>query len=139
MSPILINDLSGLREAALEFIKQNSEQKIFAFYGSMGAGKTTIIKAICTELGAIDAITSPSFTLVNEYNCTNEKYIYHFDFYRINKAEEVLDFGFEEYIDSGMICFMEWPERIEDLLPENTLKVNISVNDDMSRIIEIMK
>jgi tRNA threonylcarbamoyladenosine biosynthesis protein TsaE len=103
----------------------------------MGAGKTTLIKAICLKLGAVDTVTSPSFTLVNEYATRYNDLIYHFDFFRIKTIEEVYDFGFEEYIESGKRCFMEWPEKIEPLLPEETVKVYIGINPDNSRTVDI--
>lgn len=110
---------------------------IFAFYGEMGAGKTTFIKAICEELGVKDVITSPTFAIVNEYTDGHGNPIYHFDFYRIKKLDEVFDMGFEDYIDSGNICLMEWPELIEDILPEDARKVTITVDDDGSRTVKL--
>lgn len=101
----------------------------------MGAGKTTFIKALCNELGSVDVVTSPSFTLVNEYLTHKNDYIYHFDFYRIKKLEEAFDFGFEEYLDSGKYCFIEWPERIETLLPESVIAVKITVDNNQARIL----
>jgi tRNA threonylcarbamoyladenosine biosynthesis protein TsaE len=103
----------------------------------MGAGKTTIIRSICTALGATDTVTSPTFTLVNEYKTTSGSPIYHIDFYRIKKAEEVFDFGIEEYFDSDSYCFMEWPELIENFLPPETVRVRISVGSNEERILEI--
>lgn len=102
----------------------------------MGAGKTTFIKALCEELGVEDVITSPTFAIVNEYTDRNGEPIYHFDFYRIKKLDEVYDMGYEDYIDSGNLCLMEWPELIEDILPEDATKVTIKVNDDKTRTIE---
>lgn len=130
---IIIKDISQLKEAARKLIEYMGDKRIFAFYGSMGAGKTTLIKAICEQMGSIDVATSPTFTLVNEYNTSGGEILYHFDFFRIEKIEEVFDFGFEEYLQSGNHCFMEWPEKIEDLLPEETVMVKINVNDDGSR------
>ena len=103
----------------------------------MGAGKTTIIKAICRILGAGDIVTSPTFTMVNEYKTNNDEIIYHIDFYRIKKAEEVFDFGIEEYFSSGSYCFMEWPELIGGILPSETVKIKITVGDKEQRIIDI--
>ena len=134
---IKIDNTDQLPEAAKEFIRYTERHNIFAFYGSMGAGKTTIIKAICNMLGSIDSVTSPSFTLVNEYKTHNGDLLYHFDFFRINTQEEVFDFGFEEYLVSGRKCFIEWPEKVESLLPEDTVKVDIMVNPDLTRIIEV--
>jgi tRNA threonylcarbamoyladenosine biosynthesis protein TsaE len=133
---IRINSLDNIHEAAKQFIKNMGNGNIFAFYGKMGAGKTTFIKAICEELGVEDVITSPTFAIVNEYTTKGGEPIYHFDFYRIKKIEEVYDLGYEDYFDSGHLCFLEWPELIKDLLPEDTTRVTISVEEDGSRIVE---
>ncbi|MCI1742068.1 MAG: tRNA (adenosine(37)-N6)-threonylcarbamoyltransferase complex ATPase subunit type 1 TsaE [Prevotella sp.] len=133
---IRINSLDNIHEAAKQFIKDMGNGNIFAFYGKMGAGKTTFIKAICEELGVEDVITSPTFAIVNEYTTKGGEPIYHFDFYRIKKIEEVYDLGYEDYFDSGHLCFLEWPELIKDLLPEDTTRVTISVEEDGSRIVE---
>ena len=130
---IKIKDLGHIREAAKEFIQNMGNGNVFAFYGEMGAGKTTFIKALCEELGVEDVITSPTFDIVNEYTDGKGEPIYHFDFYRIKKLDEVFDMGYEDYIDSGNLCLMEWPELIEDILPEDAKKVTIIVNDDGSR------
>ncbi len=114
---ILIKDKKHLPAAAKQLLKHCGERRIFAFYGSMGAGKTTIIKAVCQELGAIDIVSSPTFTLVNEYRTSGGESLYHIDFYRIKKQEEVFDFGIEEYLTGESYCFMEWPEIIEEILP----------------------
>lgn len=134
---ITIQSLDLIHKAAQEFIKNMGTKKIYAFYGNMAAGKTTFIKAICQELGVEDIITSPTFSLVNEYtsNKLNEP-IYHFDFYRIKKIEEVYDMGYEDYFYSGHLCFLEWPELIEDLLPEDAVKVEINVNADGTRTVK---
>lgn len=134
---LLLDNLERIQESAHKFLAQAGKNKIFAFYGEMGAGKTTFIKALCSELNSLDVVTSPTFTLVNEYLTEGENYIYHFDFYRIKKLEEAYDFGFEEYLDSDNYCFIEWPERIESLLPESHIKVRISVGDDQSRTIDL--
>ncbi len=134
---ITIKDKSHLHQAAGKFLKLAGSRRIFAFYGHMGAGKTTIIRAICTALGATDIVTSPTFTLVNEYKTTSGKSIYHIDFYRIKKAEEVFDFGIEEYFDSNSFCFMEWPELIESFLPPDTVRVRITVGGNGERILEM--
>lgn len=134
---LTINNLNEIESAAQKFLSHVPEHRLFAFYGSMGAGKTTFIKSLCKYLGSGDTVTSPTFTLVNEYSTSNGIALYHFDFYRIKREEEVLDFGIYDYFDSGNYCFMEWPELIEDLLPEETLKVVITVNPDNSRTIEI--
>lgn len=133
---IEIKDLEHIHEAAKEFIKNMGKRNVFAFYGEMGAGKTTFIKALCEELGVEDVITSPTFAIVNEYTDRNGDPIYHFDFYRIKKLDEVYDMGYEDYIDSGNLCLMEWPELIEDILPEDATKVTIKVNEDKTRTIE---
>ena len=134
---ITIENTDNLREAARQFISAIGDSRIFAFYGKMGAGKTTFIKAICEELGVEDVITSPTFAIVNEYRSeTTLQLIYHFDFYRIKKLEEVYDRGYEDYFYSGALCFMEWPELIEELLPEDVVKVTISEQEDGSRVVE---
>ncbi|MBR6893313.1 MAG: tRNA (adenosine(37)-N6)-threonylcarbamoyltransferase complex ATPase subunit type 1 TsaE [Bacteroidaceae bacterium] len=133
---ITISSLEHIHEAARQFIEGMGDHKLFAFYGKMGAGKTTFIKAVCEELGVTDVINSPTFAIVNEYEDGNGCPIYHFDFYRIKKPAEVLDIGFEDYINSDNLCFMEWPELIGDFLPEETVKVMIEEQDDGSRIVE---
>jgi tRNA threonylcarbamoyladenosine biosynthesis protein TsaE len=134
---IIIKDKSHLHQAAEKFLRSTGSSRIFAFYGQMGAGKTTIIKSICTALGATDTVTSPTFTLVNEYKTATGKSLFHIDFYRIRKPDEVFDFGIEEYFDSGSFCFMEWPELIEDFLPPETVRVRITVMNNQERILEI--
>lgn len=134
---ILIRDKKHLADAAEKFLKHFGEKRIFAFYGSMGAGKTTIIKAICKALGATDIVSSPTFTLVNEYRTSGGDILYHIDFYRIKKLEEVFDFGIEEYLDGESYCFMEWPELIEEILPEGTINVRISVDGNEQRTLLI--
>lgn len=133
---IVVTDKSRLRDAARHFLRETAGRRIFAFYGEMGSGKTTFIKALCTEMGVTDTVTSPTFTLINEYRRHGELPVYHFDFYRIKNISEVLDFGIEEYFDSASPCLMEWPELIEPLLPPETLRLSITVRDDGSRIIE---
>jgi len=134
---ILIRDKRHLHSASKELLHKTGKNKLLAFYGAMGSGKTTIIKAICEVLGAVDIATSPTFTLVNEYKTITGESLYHFDFYRIRKTEEVFDFGIEEYFTSGSYCFMEWPELIEDILPSKTVKIRISVTDDDQRILHL--
>ena len=134
---IRINSLADINEAAKQFIANMGNGQVFAFSGKMGAGKTTFIKAICEEMGVEDVITSPTFAIVNEY--TSQKTgdtIYHFDFYRIKKLEEVYDMGYEDYFYGGSICFLEWPELIEDLLPEDAVKVSIEETEDGGRIVK---
>ena len=134
---ILIKDTRRLSASAKKLLKHYGENKIFAFYGSMGAGKTTIIKAICKVLGAVDIVSSPTFTLVNEYRTSKGTTLYHIDFFRIKKQEEVFDFGVEEYLSGDSYCFMEWPELIEDILPPGTVNVRISVDDNEQRTLLI--
>ena len=123
---IRIESLEKIQESAKAFVANMGDDTVFAFYGKMGAGKTTIVKAICEELGVEDTITSPTFAIVNEYRSDLAgELIYHFDFYRIKKLDEVYDMGYEDYFYSGAICFIEWPELIEELLPGNTVKVSI--------------
>lgn len=134
---IKINSLADINEAAKQFIENMGDGKVFAFYGKMGAGKTTFIKAICEELGVDDVITSPTFAIVNEYqSATTGDSIYHFDFYRIKKLEEVYDMGYEDYFYSGSLCFLEWPKLIDDLLPEDATKVTIEATDDGGRVVK---
>jgi len=130
---ITIKSLDTIHEAAKEFVKEMGEGKVFAFYGKMGAGKTTFIKALCEVLGVEDVITSPTFAIINEYTDGNGDPIYHFDFYRIKKLEEVYDMGYEDYFYSGNLCLLEWPELIEDILPENVIKVTIEEQPDGTR------
>lgn len=132
---IRINSLDTIHEAAKEFIKGMEDGKVFAFYGKMGAGKTTFIKALCEVLGVKDVITSPTFAIINEYTDGNDNPIYHFDFYRIKKLEEVYDMGYEDYFYSGNLCLLEWPELVEDVLPENVIKVTIEEQPDGSRLL----
>jgi len=131
---IRIQDLNHIDEAARQFVSQIGEHTVFAFYGKMGAGKTTFVKAICEALGVEDVITSPTFAIVNEYEA-KQRSIYHFDFYRIKKLEEVYDMGYEDYFYSGALCFIEWPELIEYLLPDDAVRVNIEVQPDGSRLV----
>jgi tRNA threonylcarbamoyladenosine biosynthesis protein TsaE len=122
---IIIKDIESIGKASRQFVNEIGSHKVFAFYGTMGAGKTTFIKAVCEVLGVKDVITSPTFAIVNEYESDNGP-IFHFDFYRIKKLEEVYDMGYEDYFYSGSLCFIEWPELIEDLLPEDAVRVTIT-------------
>ena len=133
---INIKDLGQIDQAARQFITTMGNAQVIAFYGKMGAGKTTFIKALCEELGVNEVITSPTFAIVNEYEPKEgfEK-IYHFDFYRIKRLEEVYDMGYEDYFYSGQLCLIEWPELIEELLPDDTLRVTIKQENDGSRTI----
>ncbi len=134
---IKINSLAEINMAAKQFIENMGESKVFAFYGKMGAGKTTFIKAICEELGVDDVITSPTFAIVNEYqSSTTGESIFHFDFYRIKKLDEVYDMGYEDYFYGGSLCFLEWPELIDELLPEDATKVTIEETEDGGRLVK---
>lgn len=135
---ITINSLDEYPKAAREFIRFMEKGRIFAFYGKMGSGKTTFIKSICEELGVEDTINSPTFAIVNEYEDREMNTIYHFDFYRIKSIAEVYNMGYEEYFYGGAYCFMEWPELVEELLPEETIKVYIEENEDTTRTVRIM-
>jgi tRNA threonylcarbamoyladenosine biosynthesis protein TsaE len=135
---ILIKDKKHLIPAAKELLQLAEGKKIFAFYGSMGAGKTTFIKAVCKILDASDIVTSPTFTLVNEYITSSGDSLYHIDLYRINKQEEVYDFGIEEYLTGDSYCFMEWPELIEEILPPETLRIRITAGETGERILELL-
>ncbi len=141
---ITIQDLSELDRAAKDFLQEIGDKRLIAFYAPMGAGKTTFTTAICRQLGVEeDAVGSPTFAIVNEYRTSRRadgrpsggEMMYHFDFYRLDNAAEALDIGFYDYIDSGCLCIMEWPENIEEILPEETLRVSISVNPDLSRTV----
>ena len=133
---IIIKNLEDLERAAQEFLKEIGDHTLVAFYAPMGAGKTTFTTAVCKVLGVQeDAVSSPTFAIVNEYRGGQGQPIFHFDFYRIDKPAEALDIGLYDYLDSGELCLMEWPENIEGLLPEETLKIHISVQPDGSRIL----
>lgn len=135
---IKIQSLEQIQEAAHQFVEAMGDNTVFAFYGKMGAGKTTFIKAVCEVLGVEDVITSPTFAIVNEYRSDLAgELIYHFDFYRIKKLDEVYDMGYEDYFYSGALCFIEWPELIEELLPGNTIKVSIEENEAGEREITL--
>lgn len=134
---IIIADLKDIDSAAERFLQETQGNRIIAFYAPMGAGKTTFTSAICRRLGVReDAVSSPTFSIVNEYRTSDGESVFHFDFYRIGKLEEAFDIGFYDYIDSGCLCLIEWPENIEAILPEETLMVSIMVNPaDNSRIV----
>lgn len=136
MKQIKIDSLSELSDVAREIIESLQGRTVVLFRGEMGAGKTTLISRIVEELGAEDNVTSPTFAIVNQYEGT-ECRIYHFDFYRIERLEEAYDFGYEEYFYSGDLCLVEWPEKIEPLLPEDAMQVMIRVVDEDSRVFEI--
>lgn len=123
---------------AKSLLNDFSDKKIILFYGEMGVGKTTLIKVLCKQLGVEESTNSPTFSIVNEYLSTSQKSIYHFDFYRIEKEEEVFDMGYEDYFYSGNFCFIEWPEKIPNLLPEEVVKVSIELDDDYNRLISVV-
>jgi len=135
MKTIRIENESGILAAAKEFVNNMGQNKIFAFYGKMGAGKTTFIKAICKILNVSDVVSSPTFAIINEYESAKTGSIFHFDFYRIKDKTELLDIGFEDYIYSDMLCFIEWPEKAEELIPPEAVKIQINVQDDETRIV----
>ncbi len=133
---IQIAGLQDLERAAREFLQLLGGRTLVAFYAPMGAGKTTFTTAVCKELGVEeDAISSPTFAIVNEYRGKGGRPIFHFDFYRIDSPAEALDIGLYDYLDSGELCLMEWPENVEGLLPEETLRVQIAVQPDGSRLL----
>ena len=135
---IKINSLDSIHEAAKQFIAAMEDNTVFAFYGKMGAGKTTFIKAICEELGVTDVINSPTFAIANEYRSDETgELIYHFDFYLIKKLDEVYDMGYEDYFYSGALCFIEWPELIEEVLPGDAVKVIIEEVEDGTRSVRL--
>jgi tRNA threonylcarbamoyladenosine biosynthesis protein TsaE len=127
---IICKSLQQLPEIAQSLLQAHIDKRVFAFKGNMGAGKTTFIKEICAVLGVENMVNSPTFSIINEYFTKDGKSVFHFDFYRIKKKEEILDIGYEEYLYSGNYCFMEWPEKIEELLPENIVYVSIEENPD---------
>ncbi|MBW6500192.1 MAG: tRNA (adenosine(37)-N6)-threonylcarbamoyltransferase complex ATPase subunit type 1 TsaE [Bacteroidales bacterium] len=134
---IIIKDKRYLASASKKIVKHAGDRRIIAFYGSMGAGKTTIIKSICKVLGAADITSSPTFTIVNEYRTVSNESLYHIDFYRITKSEEIFDTGIGEYLSGGFWCFLEWPELAEEILPPETVKVRITVGSGEQRILHL--
>ncbi|MBR4970565.1 MAG: tRNA (adenosine(37)-N6)-threonylcarbamoyltransferase complex ATPase subunit type 1 TsaE [Paludibacteraceae bacterium] len=134
---MVIRDLTSINETAKEFIAQMGDNRLFFFYGDMGAGKTTFIRAICKELGVTESVNSPTFAIVNEYTDREGKPIYHFDFYRIEKEEEAFDFGYEDYFFSGNLCFVEWPEKIENLIPNEGISVYIQEEENGERSVTL--
>jgi tRNA threonylcarbamoyladenosine biosynthesis protein TsaE len=138
VKPIEVNSLNDLPAAAKQLMETFKDKKVFAFYGQMGAGKTTFIKAICNELGVHENTSSPTFSIVNEYRA-NETVVYHFDFYRLKNEQEAFDLGYEEYFYSGAYCFIEWPEKIPSLLPQDIIKIDIHASGPDSRTIRFME
>jgi len=132
-----IDSIEHIHDIARQFIEIIGDSRVLAFYGKMGAGKTTFIKALCEVLGVEDVITSPTFAIVNEYTNGEGDPIYHFDFYRIKRLEEVYDMGYEDYFYSGNLCLMEWPELIEEILPDDALRITISEDEDGTRTIDV--
>ena len=130
---VIIRDTADLDRAAAEFLDKIGDNTLVAFFAPMGAGKTTFTTALCKALGVTDPVGSPTFAIVNEYLRADGDYMYHFDFYRINKLSEAIEIGLDDYLYSGCLCIMEWPENVEELLPEDTLRVTITVNPDLSR------
>ncbi|MBS9767406.1 MAG: tRNA (adenosine(37)-N6)-threonylcarbamoyltransferase complex ATPase subunit type 1 TsaE [Flavobacteriaceae bacterium] len=137
MKQYKVNSLADLPKVAEQFMTDFSEHRLFALIGEMGAGKTTFVKAICDYLGVEDAVSSPTFSIVNEYTTAENDTLFHFDFYRLNDEQEALDFGVEEYFDSGEFCFMEWTEKIPSLLPEESVEVKIEEIDGGVRLITV--
>jgi len=137
MVELRIESREKIKKVAREFIKLTGKSKIFAFYGDLGAGKTTFIKAVCSELGVTDSVSSPSFALIYEYRTITDEIIYHIDLYRIKDISELFDLGYEDYFYSGNRCFIEWPEKAGNLLPEDCVKINISVTPEGTRILNI--
>lgn len=137
METIHINSLAELPDVAEAVLRALGDRTVIAFRGEMGAGKTTLIREIVAQLGGGETVTSPTFAIINQYSGTGGRTLYHFDFYRINKIEEAYDFGYEEYFYSGDLCMVEWPEKIEELLPENVMTVRITADSEVERTFEI--
>lgn len=137
MKTIHITSQEGLPEVAEAVIESLGRRTVVVFRGEMGAGKTTLIREIAAQLGAADTVTSPTFAIVNQYEGANRRRIYHFDFYRIDDLREAYDFGYEEYFYSGDLCLVEWPEKIEPLLPDNVMTVRITADSETARTFEI--
>jgi len=137
MARFYIDNVDTIQAVAAEFINNYKDCRIFAFYGELGSGKTTFIKALCRELGVTDLVSSPSFALIHEYKSSRSGKLYHFDFYRMEKLEEAYDIGYEDYFYSGDYCFIEWADKAEPLLPAGTLRVNIALDENSGRILEV--
>ncbi|MCZ4695509.1 tRNA (adenosine(37)-N6)-threonylcarbamoyltransferase complex ATPase subunit type 1 TsaE [Ancylomarina euxinus] len=137
MTELSIKNLEEINSVAKQFIELVGERRVFAMYGAMGVGKTTFVKAVCEVLGVEDTINSPTFAIVNEYHTPKDKIVYHFDFYRIDDVQEAYDFGYEDYFYSKALCFIEWPERIESILPADVINLNFTEKEDGTRIIQV--
>ncbi|MDY3979295.1 MAG: tRNA (adenosine(37)-N6)-threonylcarbamoyltransferase complex ATPase subunit type 1 TsaE [Tidjanibacter sp.] len=137
MKEIEVDSLGRLPDAAQEIVGMLDGRNVVAFFGPMGAGKTTLIREICAQMGVTDTVTSPTFALINQYNTEDGRPIYHFDFYRINRPEEAFDLGYEEYFYGGDLCLVEWPEKVENLLPDDTLRIRLTPTGNDSRLITI--
>lgn len=133
---LVLKEINHIPEVARDFLNAVKPYKQFAFYGSMGVGKTTFIREICHQLGVVEVVTSPTFALINEYHTKDGQFVYHFDLYRINKVEELYDFGYEDYLYSSNFCFIEWPEKAEEIIPAHVLRVKMNELADGSRKIE---
>ena len=133
---IVVNCISELNEISQSIINQIGDKNIICFYGEMGVGKTTLIKLICEKLGVKDNVSSPTFSVVNEYILSDDQSVFHFDFYRIEKEEEAFDMGYEDYFYNGDLCFIEWPEKVKSIIPEDIMRIDLTKNKDQ-RIIEI--
>jgi tRNA threonylcarbamoyladenosine biosynthesis protein TsaE len=133
MTELVIESPEKISQPTKDFLKLMGNRKVVAFYGEMGAGKTTFIKALCKELNVLDGVSSPTFALVYEYHTADDSVIYHFDFYRIVKVTELFDLGYEDYFYSGNICFVEWPEKAAHLIPSDAIEVRITVDSDGKR------
>jgi tRNA threonylcarbamoyladenosine biosynthesis protein TsaE len=127
---VLTSTLESLHEVSGQILQAFPDSRVFALYGRMGAGKTTLVKELCRKLDVVDEVQSPTFSIINEYKTKGSESVFHFDFYRINKIEEVFDIGYEDYVYSGSYCFIEWPELAEDLLPEGTVRLEISGDNE---------
>ena len=138
MKEIQIIDLQHLQEASRVFLEKNQGKKAFAFFGDLGAGKTTFIKALCNELDVVDIVTSPTFSIINEYQAADSRSVYHMDFYRLEDIDEAHNLGLEDYFESTGYCFIEWPEKIEEMLPLDVVFVQIIVNDDQTRTLKFL-
>lgn len=133
----ILNTISGLPALAKQIMTGYSAKRVFAFYAPMGAGKTTFIKKLCEELGVTDPISSPTFSIVNEYRAASGKKIFHFDFYRIKYVSEAYDMGYEDYFYSNAYCFIEWPEKVLELLPDDCVKISIALGKEDQRIFTV--